>query len=292
MLTRLDNYDLHFTLGGYDFHVSNIVLEQFTRSIPKHSHSKNSYEIHYIPYGYGKATISGRDYEVTPNTLFITGPFVEHAQIPRKEEPMCEYCIYLKIGRSTQPTDSPYEKSLITLFRETNFWFGQDTQDIHTLMKQLFSELERRYTGYSVLAETLLKQLIIKLVRNYESKTEVNTGQTSPNLIDNKYLIIEECFLYEYRTLTLEKLSARLGLSIRQTERLLKDQYGKTFLQKKTEARMSAASILLQNSDISITQIAEDTGYSCVEHFSAAFKRYYGKSASSYRKESVMMVTG
>lgn len=205
---------------------------------------------------------------------------------------MCEYCIYLKIGRSTHPTDSPYEKSLITLFRQTDFWFGQDTQDIHTLMKQLFSELERRYTGYSVLAETLLKQLIIKLVRNYEGKTEFNTRQASPNLIDNKYLIIEECFLYEYRTLTLEKLSDRLGLGIRQTERLLKDHYGKTFLQKKTEARMSAASILLQNSDISITQIAEDTGYSCVEHFSAAFKRYYGQSASSYRKESVMMVTG
>lgn len=284
MLTRLDNYDLHFILGGYDFHVSNIVLEQFTRSIPKHSHSKNSYEIHYIPYGYGKASINGSDYEVTPNTLFITGPFVEHAQIPNKEEPMCEYCIYLKIGRSSLPSESPSEKSLITLFRQTDFWFGQDTQDIHTLMKQLFAELERRHTGYSILAESLLKQLIIKLIRNYENKTEASTGQTGPNLIDNKYLIIEECFLYEYRTLTLEKLSARLGLGIRQTERLLKDHYGKTFLQKKTEARMSAASILLQNSDISITQIAEDTGYSCVEHFSAAFKRYYGQSASSYRK--------
>lgn len=286
MLTRLDNYDLHFSLGGYDFHVSNIVLEQFTRSIPKHSHSKNSYEIHYIPYGYGKATINGKNYEIIPNTLFITGPFVEHAQIPHKEEPMCEYCIYLKIGRSSQPSASS-EKSLITLFRETDFWFGQDTQDIHNLMKQLFSELERRHTGYSVLAETLLKQLIIKLVRNYENKTEIHTGRLSANLIDNKYLMIEECFLYEYRTLTLEKLSARLGLGSRQTERLLKDHYGKTFLQKKTEARMSAASILLQNSEVSVTQIAEDTGYSCVEHFSAAFKRYYGKSASAYRKEAL-----
>lgn len=286
MLTRLDNYDLHFCLGGYDFHVSNIVLEQFTRSIPAHSHSKNSYEIHYIPYGYGKAVINGRNYQITPNTLFITGPFVEHAQIPDKSEPMCEYCIYLKIGRSCLSSEISAEKSLLALFRQTDFWFGQDTQDIHTLMKQLFSELECRHTGYSVLAETLLKQLMIKLVRNYENKTEVNAAPVSPNLIDNKYLMIEECFLYEYRTLTLEKLSARLGLSTRQTERLLKDHYAKTFLQKKTEARMSAASILLQNSDISISKIAEDTGYSCVEHFSAAFRRYYGKSASAYRRQN------
>ena len=285
MLTRLDNFDLHFSLGGYDFHVSNIVLEQFERSIPRHSHSKNSYEIHYIPFGYGKASINGKDYEVTPNTLFITGPFVEHAQIPNCQDPMCEYCIYLKLGHSSFPVSSAPEKKLTALFKKTNFWFGQDTQDIHSLMKQLFFELEHHYTGYSIQAESLLKQLIIKLVRNYENKPEISTRKVSPNLIDNKYLIIEECFLYEYRTLTLDKLSARLGLGIRQTERLLKDHYGKTLLQKKTEARMSAASILLQNSGLSITQIAEDTGYSCVEHFSASFKRYYGQSASAYRKE-------
>lgn len=285
MLTRLDNFDLHFSLGGYDFHVSNIVLEQFERSIPRHSHSKNSYEIHYIPFGYGKASINGKDYEVTPNTLFITGPFVEHAQIPNCQDPMCEYCIYLKLGHSSFPVSSAPEKKLTALFKKTNFWFGQDTQDIHSLMKQLFFELEHHYTGYSIQAESLLKQLIIKLVRNYENKPKISTRKVSPNLIDNKYLIIEECFLYEYRTLTLDKLSARLGLGIRQTERLLKDHYGKTFLQKKTEARMSAASILLQNSGLSITQIAEDTGYSCVEHFSASFKRYYGQSASAYRKE-------
>lgn len=285
MLTRLDNFDLHFSLGRYDFHVSNIVLEQFERSIPRHSHSKNSYEIHYIPFGYGKASINGKDYEVTPNTLFITGPFVEHAQIPNCQDPMCEYCIYLKLGHSSFPVSSAPEKKLTALFKKTNFWFGQDTQDIHSLMKQLFFELEHHYTGYSIQAESLLKQLIIKLVRNYENKPEISTRKVSPNLIDNKYLIIEECFLYEYRTLTLDKLSARLGLGIRQTERLLKDHYGKTFLQKKTEARMSAASILLQNSGLSITQIAEDTGYSCVEHFSASFKHYYGQSASAYRKE-------
>ena len=234
MLTRLDNFDLHFSLGRYDFHVSNIVLEQFERSIPRHSHSKNSYEIHYIPFGYGKASINGKDYEVTPNTLFITGPFVEHAQIPNCQDPMCEYCIYLKLGHSSFPVSSAPEKKLTALFKKTNFWFGQDTQDIHSLMKQLFFELEHHYTGYSIQAESLLKQLIIKLVRNYENKPEISTRKVSPNLIDNKYLIIEECFLYEYRTLTLDKLSARLGLGIRQTERLLKDHYGKTFLQKKT----------------------------------------------------------
>ena len=226
-------------------------------------------------------------YDIVPNTLFITGPFVEHSQVPDSKDPMCEYCIYLKTGHSTAPCHSSCEKSLAEIFRNTPFWFGQDNQDIHTLMKQLFFELEHRYTGYMVQAQILLKQLIIKLVRNYEGTAISSSPVEAPSLIDNKYLIIEECFLYEYRTLTLDGLASRLGLGIRQTERLLKIHYGRTFLQKKTEARMSAASILLQNPNLSITQIAEDTGYSCIEHFSASFRRYYGLSATAYRKRLV-----
>ena len=49
---------------------------------------------------------------------------------------------------------------------------------------------------------------------------------------------------------------------------------------------MSAASILLTYSDRSISSIAEELGYSSVEHFSAAFRKYYNKSARQYRKES------
>lgn len=278
------NASFSFSLGGYNFHISNIAYGQFNRAIPSHSHSKNSYEIHYISSGYGETWINGKKYEIIPGILYVTGPCIEHAQIPYPNDPMCEYCIYLKIEGSS-PCPDPAEKSLVKHFRQTAFWFGMDTQNIYSLIQEIFFELEHRYTGYFILAESLLKQFIIKLLRNYECKPEINNKAISPNLIDNQYLTIEKCFLDEYTTLTLEELAVRLGLSTRQMERLLKKRYGKTFLQKKMEARMSAAIILLQNPDLTITQIAEKTGYSCVEHFSASFKRYYGESASDYRKQ-------
>lgn len=55
-------------------------------------------------------------------------------------------------------------------------------------------------------------------------------------------------------------------------------------MQKKTQARMSAASMMLINSSDSISKIAEDVGYSSIEHFSAAFKKYYGTAPTQYRK--------
>lgn len=116
--------------------------------------------------------------------------------------------------------------------------------------------MENKYTGYITQVETLLQQCIVKVVRNYENKKESRAHFSPSNLVDSKYLIVEECFLYDYETITLEKLSVRLGLSTRQTERFLKDYYGKTFSQKKSEAKMSMAKILLSDETLSISEVA------------------------------------
>ena len=95
--------------------------------------------------------------------------------------------------------------------------------------------------------------------------------------------MIEDYFLYEYPRLSLQELAGRLGLGPRQTERLLRRLYGRTFLQKKTEARMNAAAVLLADAGRSVTAVAEQLGYASVEHFSSAFRRYYGLSPRQYR---------
>ncbi len=288
MLIQFQCPNLIFSMGGYDFRIANIIYGKLDYTIPCHSHSKNSYEIHYVCTGHGHVDINGKVFEVMPNTLYTTGPFVEHTQIPDPNDPIFEYCIYLEISKSSACSDSS-ERTLIKFFRETVFWLGEDTQNVHDLLRELFSELELQDTGYFIQTISLLKQFVVKLLRNYEVKPAVHRKNVSYSLIDNQYLIIEKCFLDEYSTLTLKDLSARLGLSTRQTERLLKEHYGKTFTQKRIDARMSSASTLLKNPALSITQIAEQTGYSCVEHFSAAFKRYFGQSASSYRASEILL---
>ena len=131
--------------------------------------------------------------------------------------------------------------------------------------------------------ESLIKQIIISCVRNYSGK---KGGVDTKGLksADDQYLTIEEAFLYEYATLTLSSLAARLSLSTRQTQRLLLEHYGMNFQSKKTEAKMSAAALMLRSQDMTITSIADELGYSSVEHFSSAFKRYYGMSASKFRE--------
>lgn len=275
--------DIHFSIEDIDFHTLNISVEKLDHLIPMHSHSKNSYEIHYISYGNGTLRCNENNYELMPGTLYVTGPKVEHEQISAKDDPMTEYCIYLKVQYDAKAVRGAFVES----FLKKVFWLGVGDTIYHEWMKQIISELEQRPAGYELVLKSLLQQVILYLARKYQEKDELSSNESSSSKSsianDLTYLIIEEAFLYDYKDVTLKSLSEQIGLGVRQTERLLKLHYQKTFQQKKTEARMSAASSLLRDNTLSISDIAFSLGYSSVEHFSNAFKKYYGSTPSSYR---------
>ena len=280
--------DLSFLVSGRIFKTINVILEELTKRIPSHSHGKGCYELHYISSGYGIALINNQSYNVSPHTLYVTGPQVEHSQISDPDNPMVEYCIYLILPKSLKEMEK--QDRTAELFEKTTFWLGRDRYGIELLLHRLFYELRYQQTGYITQVQALLSQIVVTLVRNYEQPYQPTTIFLPSNLENSKSLILEESFLYEYADISLEKLSSRLALSTRQTERFIRELYGKTFRQKKTEARMSAAALLLADSEKSISEIAEELGYSSVEHFSTAFRRFYEKNPSAYRHQKQIVI--
>lgn len=278
--------NLSFTIENVEFTVISICLEKLPLLMPMHSHSKHSYEIHYIPYGYGTLRAEGNIYPIAPGTLFVTGPGVEHEQISVPETPMTEYCIYLKLRSADKRKRT--ERSLTEVFAAHPFWFGQGDTSIREWMSLLIRELENRQTGYELMLQSLLQQIIVMLVRGYTDSlpAEADRSGKSLNPADLTYLTIEEAFLYHYHDITLESLACQIGLSTRQTERLLQIHYHKTFMEKKTEARMSAACSLLRGTNASVSSVAETLGYSSAEHFSTAFRNYHHMTPSAFRKRS------
>ena len=161
MRVGFGDLDLSFSLGGAVFQVLNLVYEQLRRTIPSHSHGGGSFEIHYIASGYGTAQVGGRRYEISPGTLYVTGPHTEHAQTPDSRDPMCEYCVYFKLEEGRRHGGrAPGEEAVLRAFARTSFWFGRDTQRVGVLLEEVFEELEQRRTGYVIQAEALLKSLV------------------------------------------------------------------------------------------------------------------------------------
>ena len=279
---------LSFSIANITFDVLSLSHEQIIKPYPRHAHSKNSYELHFVPQGNGTLVIDTQKYDITPGTLFMTGPEVPHEQISARENPMTEYSMYIQV-RQPLPKQIP---PLVQAFLDCSFWFGQAEQSVYSLTENLFKELKNQPEGYEYMIQTILPQLILHVARHYPGRqkstlaVQDRTPQNNslPTISEKAYLIIEEAFLYDYKTITLPELANRVSLGERQTERLLQKHYGQSFIQKKTEARMSAASQLLRETNETVAAIADDLGYSSPEHFSNAFRKFYKTSPKTFRK--------
>ena len=270
-----------FELGGLLVSPVHVRIEQLRPVIAAHRHSNASYEIHYTARGRGSVTIDGATYAVGPDTLYITGPGVVHAQRSEPGDPITEYCLYLNCQRAARTGQGPFAR-----FADTTFWMGEDGGRIFPLLKRLIEENRSPQPGAAEMSESLLRQVIILLTRMYgEIAAPASAPRPAPALTRAGLMpIIEDAFFYRYRSLTLGDLAGLLNLSARQTQRLLRDNFGKTFSQKLTEARMAAASQLLAETDLSVTAISDAVGFSSIEHFSAAFRRFMGRSPRAYRR--------
>lgn len=84
----------------------------------------------------------------------------------------------------------------------------------------------------------------------------------------------------------LECLAARVGLSRRQFERQFKEQTGVSPHRYYVRIRVATAHRLLQQTDLSVSQIAVASGFDCLEHFSRMYKSRFGCAPSRDRRQS------
>lgn len=276
--------NVSFEINNCSFHTLSIYHHLYEHSLPEHSHGSNTYEIHYVVSGYGKVKLNDTYYDLKPNTYYVNGPHVIHSHVPLRENPMCEYIVRFTMEPSRHKNAAPNITPIIDMIQKKPYWIGEATQNLANIMRQIFHEIDQQLFGFEESLMSLMNLLVLFAIRNNMDKELSEPQIIHTSSIDTKSLIIDDYFLYEYKTLSLEKLSERLGLSSRQTERYLKEHYNKTFIQKKTESKMSTAALLLSDRKNNITYISEELGYSSIEHFSTAFKRYYGCSPSEFRK--------
>lgn len=259
----------------------HVRVERLQPNIAAHRHSNTSYEIHYTETGRGTVTIDGVTHAVLPGTLYITGPGIVHAQRSDAADPVTEYCLYLNCECASRAADSPF-----TRFADTHFWMGEDGGRIYPLLVALIEEYRSPQPGIREMSEALIRQIIVRLTRLYRHDAAPLPARVPALTRAGLMPVVEDAFFYRYRTLTLRELSGLLNLSVRQTQRLLQSRFGKTFSQKLTEARMAAASQFLARTDLSVTEISDRLGFSSIEHFSNAFKKFMGCSPRAWRRQN------
>jgi AraC family transcriptional regulator, regulatory protein of adaptative response / DNA-3-methyladenine glycosylase II len=83
---------------------------------------------------------------------------------------------------------------------------------------------------------------------------------------------------------SVEKLSARMGVSDRHVRRIFEAQFGVSPLQYLQTRRLLSAKQLLTDTDLPMTQIAHSSGFASVRRFNAAFVAHYKLNPSQLRR--------
>ena len=110
-----------------------------------------------------------------------------------------------------------------------------------------------------------------------------------PASVDGRYRNVEKIdhYLgenYDRADAKVEELAEVLCLSVRQTARVLKKEYGKSFVELINDKRMEVAAALLKRSRLSVGEILRELNFETENYFYRLFKKYYGVTPLKYRK--------
>lgn len=196
--------------------------------IPRHAHAKNSYELHFIVCGKGKLITDTNEYALSAGNFFITGPNIYHEQTADKNEPVKDIFIML------QAVNTDKANAISSTFLENHFCFLKYF-DISTA-QTILTEFRNKKIDYESSVCGLAMKLLTDITRCFLPST-LGEKISTDGLYDKRFIIIEQAFLYT-PDLTLAELSDKIGVCERQTQRLLKKHYGKTFREKKNESKL------------------------------------------------------
>lgn len=86
----------------------------------------------------------------------------------------------------------------------------------------------------------------------------------------------------------IDAIADRLGVSVRQLERHFRRELQTTPSKYYLHLRLSRAHRLLQQTGLSIAEVAAGAGFQSLEHFSRIYRRYYGCPPSQDRLQSIL----
>ena len=271
---------LSFYFNKSKIQIFKVFSGTLDNSIMMHSHTKNSYELHLIDSGRGILETEDARYELVKNILYVTGPNVAHKQTPDKDMPMHELCVYFKILNSQE------NDRAVSMFCSRPFWIGKSNAAVRRILKQMTEESRKNGPWRDSVLSSLAIRLIVEMAGLYfpgNSLEAPNPDNTDLN--ESRSWILDQLFQEDCSSVSLEDFAGKMGVSPRQAERIIKDYYGSSFKKLRSQAKLAMAATLLEKENTTVQECSVMCGYSSVTSFSNAFKKKYGVTPKTYRKQ-------
>lgn len=249
-------------------------------AFPLHDH--DFCEIVIVASGNGWHVLNGEPHLLSCGEVLYLGPDDRHA-FEQVQDLHLTNVIYRPNGALLHPERlRPYLQPSGEAASERGYWqiTEQALQRLEPLLAALTAESRRGDMAASLMAESLLVQLVVTLWRErfaIDGQGLSAQGRLAQVL---KYL---RCNCTQ--PIDLDELARRYGYSARNLRRVFREATATTPHDYLVKLRLCRAIRALRSSDASITDVALASGFSDGNYFSYAFRKLTGVSPSRYRRE-------
>lgn len=154
--------------------------------------------------------------------------------------------------------------------------------EVGRILRYIHDEIFNQEIGYFTRANDLIDELFITITRHLTKQN--NRARDFPKMFMQLEQALRQNLSQQW---TVEEMAAIAGMGTTLFNEKVKNYAGFTPLNYLINIRISEAIKLLKKEDVSITDIALDTGFYSSQHFSTTFKKLTGFTPSEFRKNNL-----
>ena len=275
--------------GTKDDPFSTYHIENAGRSfqIPVHWHDE--FEIIYVRSGFLTVSISGESYIGKTGDAFVVSPGNLH--LMGSQTGTVDYYTFLfPLKYISFRTDDMLDEKLLEPLNSGHLMICPRVNDT---AKELCEQLIKIYEAKNDESESKIttqvrtKIILLQFILEMWKKGFVIENDTSGRNIVEKEMVsyIQQNFTGK---ISLKEFGEQFHLSEKYISRYFKEHFHITLSQYITYLRLENAKQLLQDTDLSVTETAMQSGYQNVSYFIRSFKKAYGISPLKYRNSGIL----
>ena len=258
------------------------------RCEPEHTH--DFIEIIYIASGKCVQCINGVDYDVKHGDMLFINYGSTHSFRCDEGFSYVNICFSPEtMGEKLVTPDNAFSMLCLTAFDEMRqdagggmiSFFGNERKEIEGILNAMKRERTEKQPSWGRVLENYLNILVTKMLRKTQGVLEDQSTDT----------VWEELSEYIDRNLggelTLSSLAGKCFYNPSYFSRMFKEKFGTSLVEYITRKRLDLAMELLGESEMSVEEICERSGFSDRSNFYYAFSKYVGSTPSEYRKQKV-----
>lgn len=156
-----------------------------------------------------------------------------------------------------------------------------ESSEIPAIMSDIMKEWDNKSYGYEIALRIYVNRIILWLLRNRNKEAVLPTESYATMSVIQKAL---EYAQKHFQDVDLNSVSEECGLSYSYFSRIFKRVMKRSFSEYVNYIRITEAQRLLASTEKSITEIAQDVGFSTASYFIDNFKKQVHTTPMQFRK--------